>query len=101
MFTGDTDDRCAITFAPVSELEHPVGFESTHAYECDSLIEWLRVRPTNPITAQEIACDSFIVDVVQPLIVQGDCAHLESTRSKLARAGRIRVSCLVLFDAFF
>ena len=89
IFTGDVNDRCAISFALVKELDHPVGFEPMHAYDCDSLIEWLRVRPTNPITAQEIARDSLVIDVLQPLVVQENRGHLESTRAKLERAGRI------------
>ena len=89
IFTGDVNDRCAISFALVKELDHPVGFEPMHAYDCDSLIEWLRVRPTNPITAQEIARDSFVIDVLQPLVVQENRGHLESTRAKLERAGKV------------
>ena len=92
LYTGSVSDRCAITFADVKELHNPVGFNSSHAFECDNLLRWLRMgKMTNPITAEAIASESLAIEVLSPLVIDGDRTHLETTREKLRRAGRLRV----------
>ena len=54
-FIGDVDDRCVISFLPVAELQRPVGFDGRHAFECESIVDWLcNYRATHPVTGQTI-----------------------------------------------
>ena len=69
LYTGDPHDICAISFTPVADIEHPVGFDSTHAFECECIVEWLtKSRCTNPITS-EIIGPVPISSVLKPLII--------------------------------
>ena len=88
-FLGDPDDVCAISFIPVREIANPVGFDAHHAFECDSVTEWItKHRPTNPVTTLPITAGR-VVDVLSPLIVDGNDAHVSSTRIKLSEAGSV------------
>jgi hypothetical protein len=54
-YTGDRDDVCAISLIPVAQLKHPVGFEPNHAFDCESIVEWItQHRNINPITGDKI-----------------------------------------------
>jgi hypothetical protein len=87
-FTGDIEDTCPISFAPVSEIANPVGFESTHAFECDDVVLWItQHKGCNPITALPV--EGRVADVLHPLIVNGDDAHVSDTCIKLSQAGLI------------
>ena len=81
LYTGSVSDRCAITFTDVKELHNPVGFNSSHAFECDNLLRWLRMgKMTNPITAEAIASESLAIEVLSPLVINGDrrlCINLK------------------------
>ena len=88
LYTGDTSDRCAISFTPVCDIEQPVGFESMHAYECECIVEWITKRSSsNPITGEPIPPSTPVSEVLRPLVVQGD-AHVASTQATLERAGK-------------
>ena len=85
LYTGDPSDVCAITFVPVGELERPVGFDSTHAFECTSIVEWLtRHKGTNPMTCQDYT-GKPMADILHPLIVNGDAGHVATTSKLLSR----------------
>ena len=89
-FLGDADDVCPISFVPVRELAHPVGFDAHRAFECDSVTEWItQHRPTNPVTTLPVVGGPRVVDVLFPLVVEGDDAHVGATRIKLSDAGRV------------
>ena len=51
-YQGPPDGICAITHAPLAEIELAVGFysDAVHPYECEALVDWLRVRALNPMT---------------------------------------------------
>jgi hypothetical protein len=90
LYTGDSTERCPISFLRVKDIENPVGFDGGQAYECDHLIEWLtRYRHTNPITSQRV--EGRLIDILHPLIVEGNDAHVSETLVKLGRAGTIQV----------
>ena len=85
-YTGDPDDVCPISFVPVAELEHPVGFDARHAFECECIVEWLTVHKcTNPITGQTVAAVS-VASVLHPLIV-GTKSNVAETHRMLSIAG--------------
>ena len=87
-FLGDLDDVCTISFVPIREIANPVGFDAYRAFECDSVVEWItKHRPTNPITTLPI--QGRVVDVLSPLIINGDDAHVSFTRIKLSEAGNV------------
>ena len=45
---------CPTSQVGVTELLHPVGFDSNVAYECDDLVVWLVTRrASNPLTQGE------------------------------------------------
>ena len=86
-YKGDSDDVCPITFIPVRELAHPVGFDPLHAFECDAVVCWItQNRACNPITLAPLR--GRVSDVLQPLIVHSD-AHVVDTLTQLRRAGHV------------
>ena len=86
LFTGDSDDRCPISFARATDIKHPVGFNSKNAFECSMLVYWLTHRnPINPITAETV--HGKISDILRPLIVEGEHAHVNTTQGMLDGAG--------------
>ena len=86
LFTGDNEDRCPISFARATDIQNPVGFNSKHAFECNMLVYWLtRRNPVNPITAGTV--HGKISDILHPLIVEGDLAHVNTTQGMLDGAG--------------
>lgn len=88
-FTGDADDVCPISFVSVRSLAHPVGFDAGHAYECDSAVIWItQHQPSNPLTAVRLQ-GTRVDEVLHPLIVEGDDAHVDATRAKLQEAGEL------------
>ena len=88
-FLGDADDVCPISFVPIRELAHPVGFDAHRAFDCDCVTEWItQHRPTNPVTTLPVG-GPRVVDVLFPLVVEGDDAHVGATRIKLSDAGRV------------
>jgi hypothetical protein len=93
-YTGDPSDVCPISFAQVADLERPVGFDAAHAFECESIVEWLtRHKCTNPLTGKRYS-GMPVADILRPLIVGGRGEHVSSTRQMLlgravgARRGR-------------
>lgn len=87
---GDLDDVCSITFLPVREIAHPVRLDAHRAFECDSITEWItKHSPTNPVTLLPSILDGRVVDVLHPLIVEGNYAHVDETRIKLCHAGNV------------
>ena len=81
------DDACAITFTPVRELDRPVGFDTAHAFECESIVEWItRRRNTNPITGQTIP-STPVASLLRPLIVDDNAEHVVETQIILDNAG--------------
>ena len=91
-FKGDIEnDRCPISLRFIRELSNPVGFDAKHAFECDDLVLWLtQVRATNPMTSQRVRGDK-VADVVRPMVVDGNNAHVKETRKKLILAGFVQV----------
>jgi len=86
-FIGDVDDRCVITFLPVAELQRPVGFDGRHAFECESIVDWLRNhRAAHPVTGQMIQKQP-ISSILHPLVVNGDDAHVSETQCVLLQSG--------------
>jgi hypothetical protein len=91
-YSGDRDDVCAITFAPVSELDRPVGFDTAHAFECESIVEWItKRRNTNPMTGQTVP-NAAVASLLHPLIVDENAEHVVETQIILNRAGWVVVS---------
>ena len=90
-FTGDMEDRCAISFIPVREIERPVGFDSAHAFEFDCIIEWItKHHASNPCTGETIASpDGSVSSVLHPLVVCGRDAHVVSTLKLISEAGPV------------
>ena len=89
LYTGDPNDVCAITFTPVEDISHPVGFDANHAFECESIIHWLtKVRCTNPLNGQKIG-PVPISTVLHPLMVGEvlDVRDLEYTIEMISSAG--------------
>ena len=88
LFTGDIEDRCPISFVQARDIENPVGFDEKHAFECDDLVEWLtQHKPSNPMTTKTVR--GKVADILRPLIVAGDGAHVEETWGKLMEAGDV------------
>lgn len=89
LYTGDPHDICAISFTPVADIEHPVGFDSTHAFECECIVEWLtKSRCINPVTSQ-ILGPVPVNSVLHPLMI-GECmdiCKLNTTVKILNEAG--------------
>ena len=84
-FSGDLNDVCPISFVPVAELEHPVGFDARHAFECECIVEWLtKHKSTNPITGENIGSVPM-ASVLHPLIV-GECDRVAETAKILSNA---------------
>ena len=97
-FTGDVEhDKCPITLTPVTELEHPVGFDPKCAYECDALIAWLRVKQCNPLTSEPLDTSARFVDVLQVMIINEQIARVPMTQTKLRQAGWIRLPVIKTF----
>lgn len=89
LYTGDPHDVCAISFTPVANIEHPVGFDSAHAFECECIVEWLtKLRCINPVTSQVLG-PVPISSVLHPLIIgeRIDVSKLETTAKILNEAG--------------
>ena len=90
-FTGDVNDVCPISYTPVRDIMNPVGFDANHAFECDSVVLWVKQhRACNPITTLPV--EGRVVDVLFPLIVDGDNAHVNATQIKLSQAGDVMPS---------
>ena len=86
-FTGEADDLCVISFLPVTELERPVGFDGRHAFECESIVDWLQnYRASHPVTGQVIQRQP-LSSALHPLIVNGNDSHVSETLDLLLRAG--------------
>ena len=87
-YTGCLDEVCPISFTPVSEILHPVGFDAKNAFECDMIVGWLTAHhPRNPLTSSEVR--GPVASVLHPLIVAGDHSHVQETMGMLQRAGCI------------
>ena len=87
LYTGDRSDTCAISFAPLSDIEQPVGFDSAHAFECECIVEWLaKHRSSNPMTGERIPPRTPIASLLRPLIVI-EGIHVAQTQEILDRAG--------------
>lgn len=87
LYSGDMDDVCAITFTPVQELDRPVGFDTAHAFECESIVEWItKRRNTNPITGQTVP-NASVASLLHPLIVDENAEHVVETQIILNNAG--------------
>jgi hypothetical protein len=88
LYTGDAADFCPISFAPVCDLEQPVGFDAGHAFECECIVEWLTLhRSTNPLTGKDFS-GALLADILHPLIVCGNNEHVPETLLVLSNAGR-------------
>ena len=87
-YTGNLDDVCPISFTPVSEILHPVGFNAKNAFECDMIVGWLTEHNArNPLTSSEVR--GPVASVLHPLIIAGDDSHVQETMGMLQRAGYI------------
>lgn len=96
LYTGEPCDVCPITLKPVKELDFPVCFagQSSQAYECEDVIQWLKLcNGTNPITGMAL-CDRRIDVILQPLQFDDDDREsgdveerVRLTRSMLRSAG--------------
>ena len=89
LYSGDIADVCAISFTPVRQIERPVGFDARHAFECQSIVEWLtKCRCINPVTSQVLG-PVPISSVLHPLIIEQctDSSELEQTLRILTTAG--------------
>jgi hypothetical protein len=80
-------DVCPISLTPPGELKNPVGFDARRAYECDDLLHWLKQSPRHPLTMAPV--QGRLVDLVHPLVVDGDAAHVPETQRKLRAAGAV------------
>ena len=88
-YAGGIDDVCAISLLPASQLKRPVGFDSKHAFECESVIQWLtRCRATHPLTGQVFAPQP-VASLLHPLAVNGCIEHLAETQRMLNNAGHV------------
>ena len=86
-FAGDASDMCVISFASVSQLERPVGFDNRHAFEFESIVNWLQhYRGTHPVTGQVIHRQP-VSSVLRPLVVNGDASHVSETQRLLLQTG--------------
>lgn len=87
-------DHCPITHVPVKDLRHPVGFDTSTAYECDALVEWLtKGRSSNPLSNELM--HGRIIQILTPLIVTGT-EHIAETYDKLNQAGITKVIMMIL-----
>ena len=69
LYSGDVQDICCISCTPVKELKHPVGFDSSHAFECEAIVTWITTsRNTNPLTGEQLK-HTPVATVLHPLIV--------------------------------
>jgi hypothetical protein len=89
-FSGDMDDVCAITFTPVREISRPVGFDTAHAFECESIVEWItKKRSTNPVTGLVVS-NTAVACLLHPLIVDENAEHVAETQVILNGAGWVK-----------
>ena len=91
-FTGkSSEDVCPISHVIVNDLSHPVGFDTSTAYECDALVCWLKKgKSCNPLTMEVL--HGRISEIIKPLIINDDCTqHIAETYVKLNRAGVTKV----------
>ena len=89
LYSGDVQDICCISCTPVKELKHPVGFDSSHAFECEAIVAWITTsRNTNPLTGEQLK-HTPVAAVLHPLIVDDAVDHVEETRIILDQAGWI------------
>jgi len=89
IYTGDLNDVCAISFTPITQIKRPVGLDTRHAFECDSIVEWLtNFRCIDPVTSRVLG-PVPIVSVLHPLIIEKytDTNELETTIEILTQAG--------------
>jgi len=77
-YTGDTDQTCPITLAPLSELCHPVAFrrDPRVPFECEALILWLKLRKVNPLTNERVKWFWTPLEAFGPLDCVGDKAYV-------------------------
>ena len=88
MYTGIQDDICPITHTPVAELSNPVGFDTQHAFEAESIVEWITQHAAfNPLTGQNIPAATLVTLVLVVLIVDGQTDHVGETQKLLDDAG--------------
>jgi hypothetical protein len=80
---------CPISFVPVETIVHPVGFDTTHEFECECILEWLtRHRCTNPATGAVVG--PVKISTILHLLIVGksqDLSHLTKTINMLQNAG--------------
>ena len=88
-YIGYENELCVISFLPVTELERPVGFDGQHAFECSSVVHWLKqYRGSHPITGERIQ-PVPVAAVLHPLVISGRIDHLTCTRRILEQAGSV------------
>jgi len=97
-FSGDiSEDVCVISFLPVVQLEHPVGFDSRHAFECECIVQWLtHFRATHPVTGQTFP-PGPVAALLHPLVVDGHEEHVNATQEMLDRGGWVMDSEVGLY----
>ena len=68
-YDGLPDAVCPITLVPLNRLERPVAFRkyTRQPYECESLVRWLRVRRTNPLTRERINWVLTPLEAIAPI----------------------------------
>jgi hypothetical protein len=89
-FIGSLDgeqDVCPISLTPPDDLANPVGFDAKRAYECDDLLHWLKQSSRHPLTMAPV--HGRFVDILHPLVVNGNAEHVPETRCKLEAAGAV------------
>lgn len=86
-YSGDIHDICCISLTPVCELEHPVGFDSQHAFECDDIVLWItQCQNTNPLTLEHLE-PTHVTNLLRPLIINNVTEHIAKTQTILNEAG--------------
>ena len=99
-YSGDADDVCAITCVPVKELSRPVGFDTAHAFECESIVEWItKKRNTNPVTGQTVS-NAAVACLLRPLIVDENAEHVAETQIILNSSGWVVGAEKVIYILF-
>ena len=68
-YDGPPDAVCPITLIQLSNLERPVTFRAytQQPYECESLVRWLSVRKTNPLTRERVEWDQTPLEAIAPI----------------------------------
>ena len=81
VYTGDIKNNvCPISFIPVKDLEHPVGFDTEHAFECECIVRWLtQHRCINPVTGKVLG-PVPVASVLRPLVIGGNLHVLITTK---------------------